>query len=77
MAQRLPQHAVPPEGSFEGTLRPFQQEGLAFLLRNERCLLADEMGLGKTVQALSLLASTGDFPALIVPPAHLVLNWQR
>ena len=77
LARQLPERAEPPAGSFEGTLRPFQQEGLSFLLRNERCLLADEMGLGKTVQALSMLAATGELPALIVPPPHLVLNWQR
>ena len=74
---RLPQIAQPPEGSFEGTLRPFQQEGLAWLMSHERCLLADEMGLGKTVQALSCLASEKGFPALIIPPAHLVRNWQE
>ena len=75
MAARLPERMTPPEGSFTGELRPFQQEGLAFLLRHERCLLADEMGLGKTVQALSYLASTGAFPALVIPPAHLTRNW--
>ena len=75
LASRLPERMTPPEGSFTGELRPFQQEGLAFLLRHDRCLLADEMGLGKTVQALSYLASTGSFPALVIPPAHLTRNW--
>ncbi len=72
---RLPERMSPPEGSFIGELRPFQQEGLGFLLRHDRCLLADEMGLGKTVQALSYLASTESFPALVIPPAHLSRNW--
>jgi len=75
IAARLPQRMTPPEGTFEGELRPFQQEGLAFLMQHERCLLADEMGLGKTVQALSYLASTDSFPALVIPPAHLTRNW--
>ena len=75
IAARLPERMTPPEGSFTGELRPFQQEGLAFLLQHDRCLLADEMGLGKTVQALSYLASTGAFPALVIPPAHLTRNW--
>ena len=75
IAARLPQRMTPPEGSFTGELRPFQQEGLAFLMQHERCLLADEMGLGKTVQALSYLAATGSFPALVIPPAHLTRNW--
>ena len=75
VAERLPERMSPPEGSFTGELRPFQQEGLSFLLRHSRCLLADEMGLGKTVQALAYLASTGAFPALVIPPAHLTRNW--
>ncbi|MBQ3486562.1 MAG: DEAD/DEAH box helicase [Clostridia bacterium] len=77
IAARLPERMTPPEGTFTGELRPFQQEGLAFLLQHDRCLLADEMGLGKTVQALSYLASTGSFPALVIPPAHLTRNWQE
>ena len=75
IAAKLPERMTPPEGSFTGELRPFQQEGLAFLLQHDRCLLADEMGLGKTVQALSYLASTDSFPALVIPPAHLTRNW--
>lgn len=75
IAAKLPPRMTPPEGSFVGQLRVFQEEGLAFLLQHDRCLLADEMGLGKTVQALAYLASTGAFPALIIPPAHLTRNW--
>lgn len=74
-ALSAPQRAVPPDESFQGTLRPFQEEGLAYLLAHDRCLLADEMGLGKTVQALGYLASTGAMPALVVCPAHLTRNW--
>ena len=76
-AARMPSRMTPPEGSFTGELMAFQQEGQAFLLQHDRCLLADEMGLGKTVQALSWLASTGLFPALVIPPAHLTRNWQE
>jgi len=76
-AARMPTFATPPEGTFTGQLMAFQQEGLGFLLQHDRCLLADEMGLGKTVQALSWLASTASFPALVIPPAHLTRNWQE
>ncbi|MBQ8620239.1 MAG: DEAD/DEAH box helicase [Clostridia bacterium] len=75
-AARLPLRSNPPAGTFEGELREFQKEGLSFLLANERTLLADEMGLGKTVQALACLAATGDMPALLVVPPHLMRNWE-
>ena len=75
-AEKLPQRSTPPEGTFTGELRESQKEGLSFLLANPRTLLADEMGLGKTVQALACLAATGEFPALIVVPPHLLRNWQ-
>ncbi|MFY1616972.1 SNF2-related protein [Micromonospora sp. WMMD736] len=72
----------PPPG-FAGTLRPYQQRGLAWLafLRSLGLggVLADDMGLGKTVQLLALLA--GDppdaGPTLLVCPMSLVGNWQR
>ncbi|MBQ5771370.1 MAG: ATP-dependent helicase, partial [Clostridia bacterium] len=72
-----PISANPPASEFSGHLMPFQQLGLGFLLANRRCLLADEMGLGKTVQALSFIAATSEYPALIVCPPHLVRNWVR
>lgn len=75
-ALKLPPRCNPPSGTFAGELRTFQKEGLSFLLANERTLLADEMGLGKTVQALACLAATGDMPALLVVPPHLMRNWE-
>ena len=69
---------------FQGTLRTYQEEGLAFLARmtdrNLNVILADEMGLGKTIQLLALLAARlkgANAPALIVCPASLVPNWER
>ncbi|MEO7371264.1 MAG: SNF2-related protein, partial [Ilumatobacteraceae bacterium] len=50
-----------PVGTFTGTLRPYQREGLGWLhfLRTFGLggCLADDMGLGKTVQVLALLES--------------------
>ena len=76
-ALRLPPRVSPDPTAFSGTLTPFQEEGLAFLLRSDRCLLADEMGLGKTVQALAMLSSQNAYPALVVAPPHLMRNWQN
>ena len=75
-ALRFPETATPPEASFSGKLLDFQQQGLGFLLSARRCLLADDMGLGKTVQALSFLATTAAYPAVVVAPPHLMRNWQ-
>ncbi len=76
-ALHLPQRVNPSESVFTGQLTPFQQEGLGFLLRTDRCLLADEMGLGKTVQALAMLAQLSAYPAIIIAPAHLLCNWEQ
>ncbi len=76
-ALQMPETAEPPAGTFSGSLLPFQKQGLSFLLGARRCLLADEMGLGKTVQALSFLATTAAYPAILIVPPHLVRNWQR
>jgi SNF2 family DNA or RNA helicase len=48
-----------------------------YALDARRCFLADEQGLGKTVEALATLEAAGAFPALVVCPASLKLNWQR
>lgn len=65
----------PSESWFDGELLPFQEEGLGFLVNNERCLLADEMGLGKTVQALAWAAEAQPFPLVIVVMPHLIRQW--
>jgi superfamily II DNA or RNA helicase len=50
---------VEPTNGFKGTLRPYQKEGLGWLLFLQRFgfggCLADDMGLGKTIQVLALL----------------------
>ena len=72
--QDLGEAAIPP--TFTGELYPFQSEGVSFMLANERSLLADSMGLGKTVTCLAALATAVAFPALIVVPASVQLQWQ-
>ena len=76
-ALNTPARIKPDNTRFLGTLTAFQEEGLAFLLRTDRCLLADEMGLGKTVQSLALLAHLSAYPAIVIAPAHLIRNWEN
>jgi SWI/SNF-related matrix-associated actin-dependent regulator of chromatin subfamily A-like protein 1 len=58
-------------------LKPFQRAGVQYLLRQRRAFLADEQGLGKTVEALATLEADRAYPAVVVCPASLKLNWMR
>ncbi len=69
--------ALAAEPALGGELRPFQRAGVAYVLRARRTFLADEQGLGKTVQALAALEEDDAYPAVVVCPASLKLNWQR
>ncbi|MGZ6644046.1 MAG: DEAD/DEAH box helicase [Solirubrobacteraceae bacterium] len=60
-----------------GELAPFQWAGVRYALDARRCFLADEQGLGKTVEALAALEADGAYPAIVVCPASLKLNWER
>ncbi|MDP3090202.1 MAG: DEAD/DEAH box helicase [Nitrospira sp.] len=75
----------------QATLRPYQQDGyawLAFLYEHRfGACLADDMGLGKTLQAICLLAAIQDGriktsagvkgPHLVVVPTSLLFNWEQ
>jgi hypothetical protein len=65
------------EAVLGGELRPFQRAGVAYVLQARHTFLADEQGLGKTVQALAALEADGAYPAIVVCPASLKLNWER
>ena len=60
-----------------GELRPFQRAGVAYALESRRLFIADEQGLGKTVEALAALEEDDAYPAVVICPASLKLNWQR
>jgi hypothetical protein len=69
---------------FVGTLRPYQRDGLGWLMFLAEFglngCLADDMGLGKTIQVLALLEhrrvqKAG--PSLVVVPRSLVFNWHQ
>ncbi len=77
-----------PEG-FQGTLRRYQQRGVAWLATLQRynlgALLADDMGLGKTAQVIALLLVERDGsanvsasgPTLVICPTSVVGNWRH
>lgn len=77
------QQAEQPQ-SISRRLKPFQLEGLSWMIRQEKThykggLLGDEMGMGKTIQAVSLIMS--DYPAkeptlVCVPPVAL-MQWSN
>ncbi|AYO55531.1 DEAD/DEAH box helicase [Acinetobacter wuhouensis] len=80
------QHIPTPKG-FQGELRPYQQQGLAwlqFLRETEHGgVLADDMGLGKTAQTLAHIllekqaGRLNKTPALIIAPTSLMHNWRK
>jgi SWI/SNF-related matrix-associated actin-dependent regulator 1 of chromatin subfamily A len=61
------------------TLEPYeyQKEGIAYALEKKRCIMGDEPGLGKTAQAIGTMTASGAWPALVICPASLKVNWQR
>ena len=80
--------AAPQPAGFIGTMRPYQCEGLAWLLFLESIglggCLADDMGVGKTIQMLALLElhrerrAAGEAlpPDLVIVPKSLLFNWE-
>ena len=70
----------------ENTLRPYQLEGLNWLLycwlHRQSCIIADEMGLGKTVQSVAFLDYLHEHfsvpgPFLVVAPLSTLPHWER
>jgi len=78
---------IPSPSSFNGTLRPYQQEGLTWMANMARfnfgLCLADDMGLGKTIQVIAFLSYLKDqLPhnlgsVLIICPTSILFNWHR
>jgi superfamily II DNA or RNA helicase len=74
----------PPLGDLDAVLRPYQKQGIAWLLFLRQNgfggILADEMGLGKTLQALGFMRHVRQeqsalAPMLVICPTSLVHNW--
>ncbi len=76
--------AFAPPAALNGTLRPYQKRGVAWLRlltsRGIGSCLADDMGLGKTVQFLATLLSAREAgeairPSLLVCPTSVADTW--
>lgn len=84
-------YQIPDMKKFEGEhymlLDPYeyQLEGVRYALDHQRCIFGDQPGLGKTLQAICSVVKAhkeaqryGDtFPALVICPAALKVNWKR
>lgn len=73
--------------SFLGDLRPYQLQGVSWLLFLRRFglggCLADDMGLGKTIQFMAYLTYVKERrteqhnPSLLICPTSVIGNWQK
>jgi SNF2 family DNA or RNA helicase len=72
--ERLPEARLP--GDVTATLRPYQQQGVAWLTFLKEAglggVLADDMGLGKTLQTICVLGPR----TLVVCPTSVLPNWE-
>ena len=78
---------VPPPAGLNAVLRPYQERGFSWLMKNVTlglgALIADDMGLGKTLQVIAAvleLKNRGELAAkkvLVVLPTTLIANWTR
>lgn len=57
-------------------LKPYQEQGVAWLAARRHALLADEMGLGKTAQAITAALRAGHQRILVLCPAIAKFVWQ-
>ena len=63
--------------TLQGSLLPYQKAGILYAVNAKRSFIADDMGLGKTIQAIGALELAAAYPALVVCPPGLVLNWKK
>lgn len=56
---------------------PYQRDGIVFGIGKRRVLIGDEPGLGKTLQAIGIVDTASAYPALVICPSSLKINWQR
>ena len=64
---------------------PYQKAGIGYALSaldntfapRKGVIFGDEPGLGKTVQSIGVVEALDAYPALVICPASLKLNWQK
>lgn len=70
---------IAPPADLRATLRDYQKEGVAWLVRLQRAelgaLLADDMGLGKTLQTIASFAL--DSAILVIAPTSVLSVWTQ
>ena len=75
-----------PSEELQATLRPYQLQGVSWLLFLRRLglgsCLADDMGLGKTIQFITYLLDVVEkeqpgTPSLLICPTSVLGNWQK
>ena len=62
-------------GEFDERLRPLQRAGVEFLHAGKHVVLGSEMRSGKTPQTLFALKEADAYPALVVCPNSVMLQW--
>lgn len=69
------------EDSMVRPLLPYQVTGAAWMAQRlasgHGSILADDPGLGKSAQTIAALTITGLFPAVVVCPSSVKVNWAR
>lgn len=59
----------------EVELRDYQRVAVQYALATRRCIIGDEPGLGKTIETIATVETASAYPALVVCPPKLTLNW--
>lgn len=65
------------EMGFKRMPRPYQCEGIAYMINHGNCINGDDCGLGKTGQTIITIELLDAFPALIITPASVKYNWKK
>jgi len=58
-------------------LKPFQEEGVNFLVKNRYCLLCDDVGLGKTIQTIVAIKRLNLKNVLVLCPKSVKEQWRK